>query len=190
MSDACRLACETSLSLLEKTPEIGAAVFVSQHGELTRSNKIICNIIEQQAVSPTDFSMSVHNTAAGLSTILGKKNIPVSSVAAGVDGFQQGLFEVQTFFAQGINIVLLVDFDDEVPLFYQNERQKSHPVYASAFVFSPSSDESNYCVQSITTEEKQKGGLPQSLQFLSAVLARQASFIIPGNSRSWLWTKQ
>lgn len=188
MSNACKLACEVALNLLKKTNDkIDAAVFVSQHSELARSTKIIESIIQNQAVSPTDFSMSVHNTAAGLASILSKNEIEISSVCAGTDSFQQGLFEVQSFFAQGAKKVMLLDFDDKVPEIYNTGDLFNFPPYACGFIIS--NENEYHCL----TKEKNTPSMainsPQSLQLLKNHLENHNTFSINSTDHHWLWVK-
>lgn len=82
LSQGARLAVQVGLSLLARH-QIDSAVFVSRHGELARSMTLLQALANGQALSPTDFSMSVHNTAAGLCSIQGKAAIPMTSLAAG-----------------------------------------------------------------------------------------------------------
>src|SRR5690606_29723508 len=65
LSQGSRLAVQVGLSLLARHP-VDYAIFVSRHGELARSVTLLQALAARQALSPTDFSMSVHNTAAGL----------------------------------------------------------------------------------------------------------------------------
>jgi hypothetical protein len=189
MGHACRLACEVALRLLEQTQNtIDAAIFISQHGELQRSAKIIESIISAQDVSPTDFSMSVHNTAAGLTTILSKQTLEVSSLSACTDSFQQGFYEVQAFFAQSAKKVMVVDFDDCIPEQYQyNEIIQTLP-YACGFVFS--ADHEYQCTGYQLHEMESHLKLPQSMQFLINVLAQNNRFSIQSLDRCWSWIKQ
>ena len=188
MGHACKLACEVALSLLECTEnKIDAAIFISQHGELQRSAKIIESIIKGQDVSPTDFTMSVHNTAAGLTTILSKKTIEVSSLSACTDGFQQGLFEVQAFFAQGAQKVMVIDFDDSIPEQYHYDEVIQTVPYACGFIFSP---ETGYqCTGYKECDSTNQLALPQSIQFLKNILAQKKHFLIDGLDKSWSWIK-
>ncbi|VTP60563.1 Uncharacterised protein [Serratia rubidaea] len=96
------------------------AIFTSRHGELERTHKILQHLHQKQPLSPTDFAMSVHNTAAGWLTIIAKNTLPTTSLAAGEDSFQQGMIEAQGVLASGAATrVLLVDFDGALPEVYQ-----------------------------------------------------------------------
>lgn len=189
MSPMSRLAVECGLNLLEKQPD--GIVCISRHGELARTYNVLCNIANNIDVSPTDFAMAVHNTAAGLLTITGQSRLPVTSLAAGRDGFQQGLFEVLAMFAGGAKRVLLIDFDDELPDFYRVFVSTSEPVYAVGFILTPDpvwccESYNNYCKKGHEDDEI----LPQSLCFLKNWLQQLSQFVIEGNAYSWQWKQQ
>ncbi len=88
----------------------------------------------KEAISPTDFALSVHNSAVGNLTIThsGRSFPPLS---AGRDTFQQGLCEVMCLQA-GYQRVLMVDFDGYLPEFYHPQLSPEMPTwpYALALV--------------------------------------------------------
>lgn len=136
MSLAAKLACEVFIRTLKTTP-VDAAIFLSEHGELERSFNVIKHIANGEGVSPTDFSMSVHNTAAGLATILTRTPIEVTSIAGGQDGLIHALNEVVALQHSGHHHIALIAFDGEVPDFYAAHGAMLTPAYAMALVFSP-----------------------------------------------------
>ncbi len=89
---------------------IDAVVYTSRHGKLERNYRILHALATDQAVSPTDFAMSVHNSAVGNLTIAARQPIVSSSLSAGLDTFQQGLCEVLCLLQAGYSRVLLVDY--------------------------------------------------------------------------------
>lgn len=95
--------------------KIDAVVFSSRHGELKRNEKILLNIAKDEAVSPTDFSMSVHNVAVSQFLIAQHLRVPYSSVAAGANTFVQSLYEIEAFLLAGYQNILYVDFDSQIP---------------------------------------------------------------------------
>lgn len=187
MSVGSRLAVEVALSLLHQKPN--AAVFISRHGELERTYKILTALNQQQPVSPTDFAMSVHNTAAGLFTILAKSTIPIASIAAGDDGFQQGLLEVQAMFASGLTQILLIDFEGVIPDFYHPEVNNIVPAYAVGFIITPGSEYRCHAIDKaeLSNIAPNHVALPQSLSFLKNSLQQQTQFILTGTRQDWLW---
>ncbi|WP_159566183.1 beta-ketoacyl synthase chain length factor [Budvicia diplopodorum] len=187
MSIPSRLAVEVGLTLLEQRPD--AAVFISRHGELERTYKIIESLCLQQDISPTDFAMSVHNTAAGLLTISGKAALPLASLSAGIDGFQQGMLEVQAMLAGGAKKVLLVDFDGAVPQAYHSQTAHQNPPYAVGLLISAGVE--LRCQQinksSPDTTVIEQNSLPQSLRFVRHWLNNDPQFTLQGMRSDWQW---
>ncbi|MBK5143766.1 beta-ketoacyl synthase chain length factor [Budviciaceae bacterium BWR-B9] len=188
MSTASRLSVEVGLTLLNQQPD--AAIFISRHGELERTCKIIEGLCQQQDISPTDFAMSVHNTASGLLTITGKQPLPITSIAAGIDGFQQGMLEAQAMLADGAEKVLLVDFDGAVPDAYQTRIVHRIPAYAIGLLIA---EGGNLCCQQIDKNvsrlplETTVPALPQSVTFMQHWLAKDPQFTLQGMRSDWQW---
>ena len=133
MSHSARLAVQLALQLLARW-QPGHLICVSRHGELARTFTLLQKLIQQQPLSPTDFSMSVHNTVAGLTTIVGQQPLPASSLAAGVDSFQAGLLEACATLQAVSGPVLLLYFEGALPDFYQSWVRVSEPVHAIGMV--------------------------------------------------------
>lgn len=90
LNSGSKLAVDCGLAMLRKHA-IDAVVYTSRHGELERNYRILHALATDQAVSPTDFAMSVHNSAVGNLTIAARQPIVSSSISAGQDTFQQGV---------------------------------------------------------------------------------------------------
>lgn len=161
------------------------AIFTSRHGELERTHKILQHLHQQQPLSPTDFAMSVHNTAAGWLTIIAKNTLPTTSLAAGEDSFQQGMIEAQGVLASGAATrVLLVDFDGALPEVYQPFVALTARPYALALLLEAGEPWQCAAVARRPAAEP----LPQSLSFLRNWLSGQRDFIVPGPRHDWRWT--
>ncbi|MBK0095294.1 beta-ketoacyl synthase chain length factor [Erwinia sp. S63] len=187
LSAGSRAAVECGLALLARQ-SVGAIVFTSRHGELERNLRILTALKDQQALSPTDFAMSVHNSAVGSLTIASKQPLVSSSISAGMDSFQQGLLEVTALHQAGYAQVLLVDFDGVVPAFYQTwlpEIDRFNAPYAVALVLQ-SGDAWRCTAESARSEPE---ALPQSLQFLQAMLRDDAKITIAGERHLWHWER-
>ncbi|MDR1818413.1 MAG: beta-ketoacyl synthase chain length factor [Puniceicoccales bacterium] len=141
LSEGTRLALQTGLPLLQKfttggaLPAVSALVFSSRHGESERTLRVLQAIAAGNAISPTDFTMAVHNTAVGQLTITAGAPLPASSVSAGDASFAQALFEVFAFLAAGHGAVLHVDFETRLPAPYHEHVSPVFPPYAAAFVW-------------------------------------------------------
>lgn len=185
MSTGSRLAVEAGLSLLEGATA-DMAIFTSRHGELERTYKILQCLNSQQNISPTDFAMSVHNTASGWLTITANETMPVASLAAGIDSFQQGIIEAMGMLASGAKRVLLVDFDGIMPSFYHSQTSPIGLPYALALLLAVGDDLQCECISSIDSNESE---LPHGLSFLRHWLNKKPSFVVPGQHNNWQWSQ-
>jgi hypothetical protein len=101
--------------------EAGAAppiryVFCSRHGEFGRTLGLLRDGALGELLSPTEFSVSVHNALAGLLSIATKATGGHTALAAGADTFAYGLLEsVASLSAAPDEPVLLVYFDEALP---------------------------------------------------------------------------
>lgn len=187
MSIGSRFAVDAGLSLLSKH-QVDAAIFTSRHGELERTGRILHALAEDDAISPTEFSMSVHNTAAGWLTIISKNPLPVTSLAAGTDSFQQGLLEAKSMLAGGASRIMLVDFDGEIPSLYAESVNSEFLPYAMAIILA--AGDTLQCQRIAKNDEIDSLALPQGLQFLRGYLSSSPSFIVSADSlHHWQWAR-
>lgn len=68
-------------------------VFASRHGELHRTVELLGNLARDEDLSPTLFSLSVLNSAAGIFSIARNDHAPATAIAAGNESFGYGLLE-------------------------------------------------------------------------------------------------
>jgi hypothetical protein len=71
-------------------------VFASRHGNINESIPLLDRLAEQQPISPTRFSHTVHNAQAGLFSIAAENRRASSSIAAQEDTFACGYLEALT----------------------------------------------------------------------------------------------
>ncbi|WP_213992864.1 beta-ketoacyl synthase chain length factor [Sodalis sp. dw_96] len=187
LNSGSRAAVDCGLALLRRQ-KVDAIVFTSRHGELERNLRILRALAQEEETSPTDFAMSVHNAASGSLTIAAAMPLVTTSLAAGIDSFQQGLVEVAALQAAGYEHVLLVDFDGAVPAFYQDRIPTQMPRYPYAVALLLSKGDTMSC-ESDTAGKLEEPFMAQSLQFLHAALAEQAQFVIYGERLAWQWTR-
>jgi hypothetical protein len=187
LSSGSKLAVECGLAMLRRH-EIDAVLYTSRHGELERNYRILHALATDQAVSPTDFALSVHNSAVGNLTIAAKKPIVSSSLSAGRDTFQQGLFEVMGLLQAGYQRVLLVDFDGFLPEFYHPQLPPAMPTWPYAAAWVIESGNAWRC-EAQRHETGAEDPLPQSLLFLQHYLQNARAFTLPGERMQWRWSR-
>ncbi|MEO3990593.1 beta-ketoacyl synthase chain length factor [Pseudocitrobacter cyperus] len=188
LSSGSKLAVECGLTLLRRHA-IDAVLYTSRHGELERNYRILNALANNQAISPTDFAMSVHNAAVGNLTITAKQPIVSSSLSAGRDTFLQGLCEVMCLLQAGHQRILMVDFDGTLPGFYRASLPPHMPgwAYAAAWVFE--AGDQLRC-ETAPGGTKDESSLPQSLQFLQHYLSGKADFTVEGERLRWCWRRK
>ncbi len=182
-----KLAVECGLTMLRRH-SVDAVLYTSRHGELERNYRILQALATEQAVSPTDFAMSVHNSAVGNLTIVAKQPVVSSSLSAGMDTFQQGLYEVICLLQAGYKRILMVDFDGHLPAFYLPDLPPQMPTWAYAVAMVFEGGEALRC-STQNGSEGSEAALPQSLQFLQHYLNDDATFSIPGEKVQWCWSR-
>lgn len=129
LSMGCRMAVDIGLELIKAHDDIDAVIYSSATGEEEHNYKVLESAAKGVDCSPTDFSMSVHNTAVGNFTILSKKKIPSSSVSAGTDSFLMALTDAYVMLSSGYKKILVVDYNVSIPPFFKNYLKKDFPDY-------------------------------------------------------------
>ena len=119
MSSLSRIVMHVGHSLLEGT-QVNDVVFASRFGEITRQLTVTEGLIEEDEVTPTNFSYSVFNTpVAVLSLTEGLEGI-TRAVYAGERSLAQGLMQSILILASGAaERLLFIMADEKVPDFYR-----------------------------------------------------------------------
>jgi hypothetical protein len=188
LNSGSKLAVECGLAMLRRH-EIDAVLYTSRHGELERNYRILSALATDQAISPTDFTMSVHNSSVGNLTIAAKQPLVSSSLSAGMDTFQQGLCEVICLMQAGYKRILMVDFDGLLPAFYHPRLPENMPTWAFAVAMVFEAGDALQCTTQ-SGSDGEEAALPQSLQFLQHYLSDTPTFTVSGERVQWLWSRQ
>ena len=129
LSMGCRMAVDIGIELLKSHEDIDAVIYSSATGEEEHNYKVLESAAKGIDCSPTDFSMSVHNTGVGNFTILSKKKIPSNSVSAGIDSFMMAITDAYVMLSSGYKKILIVDYNVSIPPFFKNYLKKDFPDY-------------------------------------------------------------
>jgi hypothetical protein len=95
------------------------AVFCSRHGECGRSADLLIDLARQVPLSPTAFSLSVHNATGGLFSIARHDHANSLALAAGHSTVEHAVIEACSLLADGAPAVLLVAADGPLPEMYR-----------------------------------------------------------------------
>ena len=163
-------------------------VFCSQHGELLRSRELLGNIAGGVELSPTSFSQCVHNTSAGLYTIISESRAPATALASGPSTFAYGWLEAEAYIAEHPGArVLLVSYDDPVPAEYSPYCKEKQCMYAAGLLLS------NGGHGGLTLERAAAGTddlLPLAPLFLAWWLSAEPQVYITADGQGWVWRRQ
>ncbi|MGB1199937.1 MAG: beta-ketoacyl synthase chain length factor [Cognaticolwellia aestuarii] len=112
-------------------------VFSSRHGDLHKTNGLLNDIAGQNGLSPTAFSLSVHNAAAGLYSIFTDNTQQHNAISAGKDSIFMALADAYTRLkTTDCQQVLVVHTDQVLPDDYLRFADEDQVDHAVAFVVS------------------------------------------------------
>lgn len=187
LNSGSRLAVDLGLMMLRKH-RIDAVVYSSRHGELERNFRILQALAAEQPVSPTDFAMSVHNSAVGNLTIAARRPVVSSSVSAGMDTFQQSLCDVLSLLHAGYSACCWW-ISTVCCLILSRRAAAAVPVWPYALALVIEAGNTLSC-ETHVNRAPEEPALPQSLQFLRHYLRDERQFTLPGERLLWQWTRQ
>lgn len=140
LSRVSKMALEVSFEAL-KGELADFTIFCSRHGELHRTVNILSDITDGETPSPTAFSQSVHNTAAGLYSIINKDTKPNTATTSGADTLETAFV---TAWARMMNHqaerVLVVYADELLPDIFDQFKVTTELSFSAAFLMTRGSD--------------------------------------------------
>ena len=93
-------------------------IFASRYGDLERSVLLLNALANNESLSPTAFSVSVHNAIGAIFSIERGDTENYIALAAGKDTVPSALVEACALLADGASSVLLVVYEDPLPVVY------------------------------------------------------------------------
>ena len=124
------------LDLPEALNESLPLIFASRHGDLAQTVELIKGVATGEDLSPTQFTLSVHNATTGLFGIATKNTAETTTISAGEKTFSAGLLEA-AMQAQLENTQVIYTYCDfPVPREYE-AFEKLQPAHGITLVLSP-----------------------------------------------------
>lgn len=195
LSSLGKVALATAMPLLaDDTPT--PAVLVSRHGDLNRTVTLLSDLARGEELSPTQFSLSVHNAIGGLLSITRKDQSSITALACGCDDVSTALLEAQAILAErGCSQVLCLIYDEPVPEVYRGDEPvlPDHP-YAAAFILGkgPASGEDiavDLRLTAVDTTAAAPASEPQALTLARWLLSGTSELSLPGPRNCWRWSR-
>ena len=120
------------------------SIFCSTYGETQRTYGILETIAEDQDISPTAFSLSVHNAISGQYTIFFNNEQPTSALAPSINDYLLPLADGLGWLDENTPSVLLVYYEEALPTFYQPYAESTEFPCAIALRISPGNATNDY----------------------------------------------
>lgn len=175
-------------------------VFASRHGDLQRSLVLLEQLARGEAMSPTQFGLSVHNAIAALYSILRGERGNYLALAAGRSTAEAALVEAAGLLADGAGEVQVVVYEAELPEAYAGFGDEPDAGFAWSWRL-------RSCGDGVRIElgwEALEGGawaaegdgaavapaLPASLEALRFLLSREPRRVHGADGLRWLWRRQ
>ena len=166
-------------------------IFISRHGEASRSVDLLSDLAKGLPVSPTNFGLSVHNATNGLFSIARRDRASSSALAAGPSSVEHGVIEVCGVLADGASEVLLVVYDRPLPALYAAYQDCHEQPFAWAWLMRPPSGDV-YSLSWSKAEESESVAAerwPAGLEILRFYLRRDRSLKRICQRRRWIWSR-
>ena len=167
-------------------------VFASRHGEFARTLSLLDAAIAGEALSPADFSLSVHNALAGLLSIAEQNRAAHTAIASGADTFAAALVECAGMLAaEPQQPVLLVYFDEPLPEAYAQLENSEPAVLALALLLTTTGDGPTIGCEILARKSREavRSATGQALQFLRFLLEPLDVADLVGPRLVWRWRR-
>jgi len=186
MSTLSKMAVQVALEATgDERPDF--LLFCSQHGELSRTHELLGSIVDGNELSPTAFSQSVHNTSAGLYTIIAQSHVPATSLAAGACTFAYGWLEAESFLALNPGkTALLVSYDEVLPVEYQPYSRQVQRSFALALLLRVSAAGGIKLQESRAETEDLR---PITPLFMAWALSTDSVLRLTAGGQGWEWQR-
>lgn len=112
-------------------------VYVSRHGECSRTLGLLQDLANNELMSPTAFGLSVHNATVGLYSIHRQLTTSITALSGGRHNLLAGLLETLGIVGQVKGKVLCVFCDEPLPAIYQSHVDQPPQSFALALVIAP-----------------------------------------------------
>ncbi|WP_394173868.1 beta-ketoacyl synthase chain length factor [Thalassotalea litorea] len=174
------LACAYEASITEDgLVKPMQSVFTSRHGDLHKTSNLLLDLSEQEPLSPTAFSLSVHNAVAGLFTIFTANADASTTISAGANTLLMGLMDAYARIKSGMaEEMLFVHCDQVLPSIYEQYKDEIQVDHALAFrmrVADNMSSGKGISLDELQGALSQESKLPQAIQFLGCLKRNRTS---------------
>lgn len=186
LSRLARMAMSVAWPLAAEGEQL-PMVFASRHGETPRTLALLQDLARGEPLSPTQFSLSVHNAIIGQWSILRGDTSEMTALAAEGDGLEHAALEAAGMLAEGASAVLLVVTEECPPDIYRPWVEDVPFPYAVALRLAPG--DQWQLKLSPEAPEQAPEPWPHALGLLQALLNDLPHRQHQWKSRKWTWQR-
>lgn len=184
-----KMAIATAMDCLGDSSDI-PIVFCSRHGEVARSAGMLSSIANGEPVSPTAFSLSVHNAVAGLLSIIRHDYSNLITISSRADLVEAGIIEACGILNDGNQKVLLVVYNHDIPECFSAYKDQEERTFAFALLIEKNGkDTFSLSWDSSHGHSPNKIDMPSELAVLKFILSGQKTLKLPSKGRIWYWSR-
>jgi hypothetical protein len=175
---------------LDDVPRV-PTVFASRYGDLTVTVELLESLAKGEPLAANRFSHSVHNTQAGLFSIVAANRRKSTAVAAGGETFPCAFLEALGMLGHGNGEkVLLVVGDEPLPPVFRRFTDDPVAAYAAGFLLARAEHGPDAISLELGAGEPgAKHSWPQALEFLRWFLSEKSSLTLGSDERGWTWRR-
>ncbi|MDR7332778.1 beta-ketoacyl synthase chain length factor [Roseateles asaccharophilus] len=166
----------------------GPVVFASRWGEVARSVALLRQLSQGEPLSPTSFSLSVHNASSALYSIARDDTANYAAVSAGGASAAAGICEAIGLLADGASQVLVVSVESALPEPYEAFESRPGSLRAWAALLEPA-DCGLRLQASMPSGDPQDEHLPADLATLRFLAGSSAQWRQSSPQGDWLWSR-
>ena len=194
-----KMALEVAYQCLDGRSDV-PTVFCSRHGETARAVELLADLAHGEPLSPTAFSMAVHNASAGLFSIARADRANHIALAAGTATIEHAVIEACGLLADGAPMVLLVACDCPLPPLFAAFDDSHEQPHAWAWLMVPAggdgdSDSDNttlalhWAPDAAGVDEAPGSEMPGGLEVLRFYASGAAALERVAARRRWRWSR-
>jgi Beta-ketoacyl synthase, N-terminal domain len=166
-------------------------IFSSAHGEICKSLEMLKTIQSGEPLSPTAFSLSVHNAIAGLFSIALENRQEITVLAPGIEGIAPAFVEALGLLQEGAPSVLVLLYDEPIADFYPVAPFNLNCALPCAVALLLSQKGEGIRMElTRSVQAGEDGEQPvQLLAFLQFILTEAPALTLGSPEHSWTWRR-
>ncbi|WP_233595552.1 MULTISPECIES: beta-ketoacyl synthase chain length factor [Corallococcus] len=187
-----RIALQATYQAHADAPE-APVLFASRYGDLGRSVELLTQLARSEPLSPTSFSLSVHNAIGALYSIARGDTASYGAIAAGEETVEAAFTEACGLLADGVPRVMVVLYDEPVPEPWRHFSPTVGFPHAWACLLAADSGANAIRLDCHAgppdADAGEQDGLPADLRALRFLVSGARQWEHPVGARRWRWER-